>query len=62
MRRHRASTVNEIEESKERKIPVLKKSNSSKRIFCVDLNLTPDENDFQLWHTAPTAPVLRCFF
>ncbi|PHT46789.1 hypothetical protein CQW23_15947 [Capsicum baccatum] len=62
MRRHRASPVNEIEESKERKIPVLKKSNSSKRIFCVDLNLTPDENDFQLWHTASTAPVLRCFF
>ncbi|XP_060174574.1 zinc finger protein ZAT11-like [Lycium barbarum] len=55
MRRHRA-TMNEIEG-----VPVFKKSNSSKRILCVDLNLTPDENDdFQLWPTAP-APVLRCF-
>ncbi|OIT33444.1 PREDICTED: zinc finger protein ZAT11-like [Nicotiana attenuata] len=45
-------------------IPVLKKSNSSKRIFCVDLNLSPHENvDLKLWPTAPvSSPVLRCFF
>ncbi|KAH0667117.1 hypothetical protein KY285_028323 [Solanum tuberosum] len=59
MRRHRAP-VNEIKDSSSaRRIPILKKSNSSKKIFCVDLNLTPDENDdFQFWPTAP-APVLR---
>ncbi|OIT32733.1 PREDICTED: zinc finger protein ZAT11-like [Nicotiana attenuata] len=52
MRRHRAP-IN---------VPVLKKSNSSKRILCLDLNLTPDDqnDDFKLWPTAP-APVLRCF-
>ncbi|OIT33450.1 PREDICTED: zinc finger protein ZAT12-like [Nicotiana attenuata] len=45
-------------------IPVLKKSNSSKRIFCLDLNLTPDVDvDLKLWPTAPvSSPVLRCFF
>ncbi|XP_009628782.1 zinc finger protein ZAT12-like [Nicotiana tabacum] len=46
-------------------IPVLKKSNSSKRIFCgLDLNLTPDiDVDLKLWPTAPvSSPILRCFF
>ncbi|XP_009594751.3 zinc finger protein ZAT11-like [Nicotiana tabacum] len=44
-------------------VPVLNNSNSSsKRILCLDLNLTPDDqnDDFKLWPTAP-APVLRCF-
>lgn len=57
MRRHRAP-VNEIEHSAKR-IPVLKKSNSNKRIFCVDLNLTPDENDdFHFWPMPPVPPFL----
>ncbi|XP_055834545.1 zinc finger protein ZAT11-like [Solanum dulcamara] len=59
MRRHR----NEINKTSTM-IPMLKKSNSSKRIFCLDLNLTPrDDNvDFKLWPTTPIAsPVLRCF-
>ncbi|OIT33447.1 PREDICTED: zinc finger protein ZAT11-like [Nicotiana attenuata] len=46
-------------------IPVLNKSNSSKRIFCaLDLNLTPDVDlDLKLWSTAPvSSPILRCFF
>nr|XP_009622960.1 zinc finger protein ZAT12-like [Nicotiana tomentosiformis] len=45
-------------------IPVLKQSNSSKMIFCLDLSLSPDENvDLKLWPTAPvSSPVLRCFF
>ncbi|MCD7448472.1 hypothetical protein HAX54_042606 [Datura stramonium] len=61
MRRHRAPVMNDDGSAAAKAIPVLKKSNSSKRIFCVDLNLTPDENDdFQLWPTVP-APVLRCF-
>ncbi|XP_055836019.1 zinc finger protein ZAT11-like [Solanum dulcamara] len=60
MRRHR----DEINKTS-MVIPVLKKSNSSKRIFCLDLNLTPrdhDNVDFKLWPTAPIAsPVLRIF-
>ncbi|XP_059311438.1 zinc finger protein ZAT12-like [Lycium ferocissimum] len=44
-------------------IPILKKSNSSKRIFCLDLNSIPDDNvDLKLWPTAPvSSPVLRIF-
>ncbi|XP_049380432.1 zinc finger protein ZAT11-like [Solanum stenotomum] len=59
MRRHR----DEINKTSTM-IPVLTKSNSSKRIFCLDLNLTPrnDNVDFKLWPTAPIAsPVLRIF-
>ncbi|XP_060168902.1 zinc finger protein ZAT11-like [Lycium barbarum] len=58
MRRHR----DEINKTSTM-IPVLKKSNSSKRIFCFDLNLTPhDDVDLKLWPTAPvSAPVLRIF-
>ncbi|KAL3355002.1 hypothetical protein AABB24_019204, partial [Solanum stoloniferum] len=60
MRRHR----DEINKTSTTMIPVLTKSNSSKRIFCLDLNLTPrnDNVDFKLWPTAPIAsPVLRIF-
>ncbi|KAK4709604.1 hypothetical protein R3W88_030529 [Solanum pinnatisectum] len=60
MRRHR----DEINKTSTTMIPVLTKSNSSKRIFCLDLNLTPrdDNADFKLWPTAPIAsPVLRIF-
>ncbi|CAN4118986.1 unnamed protein product [Withania somnifera] len=59
MRRHR----DEIKKMSTM-IPVLKKSNSSKRICCVDLNLIPDDDnvDFKLWPTAPvSSPVLRIF-
>ncbi|KAJ8551417.1 hypothetical protein K7X08_000787 [Anisodus acutangulus] len=44
-------------------IPVLKKSNSSNRISCLDLNLTPrDHVDLKLWPTAPVpSPVLHIF-
>ncbi|XP_055836020.1 zinc finger protein ZAT11-like [Solanum dulcamara] len=61
MRRHR----DEINK-KSTMISVLKKSNSKKRIFCSDLNLTPREHDnvddFKLWSTTPIAsPVLRIF-
>ncbi|PHT68734.1 hypothetical protein T459_28221 [Capsicum annuum] len=64
MRRHRDETNKTSAEKA--MVPILKKSNSSKRIFCLDLNLTPrDDNvdDLKLWPTAPVAsPVLRCFF
>ncbi|KAK4709599.1 hypothetical protein R3W88_030524 [Solanum pinnatisectum] len=63
MRRHR-DEINKITAHEKMMIPILKKSNSSKRIFCLDLNLTPrDDNvDFKLWPTTPIAsPVLRIF-
>ncbi|XP_060168900.1 zinc finger protein ZAT11-like [Lycium barbarum] len=58
MRRHR----DEINKTSTM-IPVLKKSNSSKRIFCLDLNLTPDDDvDLKLWPSAPVpSPVFRIF-
>ncbi|XAR60543.1 hypothetical protein NMG60_11033962 [Bertholletia excelsa] len=56
MRRHRAvmndgspsstttsATISDL--SAPEMVPVLKKSNSSKRVLCLDLNLTPFEND-----------------
>ncbi|KAM3398546.1 zinc finger protein ZAT11 [Capsicum galapagoense] len=62
MRRHR----DEISKTLMAKIPVLKKSNSSKRIFCLDLNLTPNDyhvDDLKLWPaTLISSPVFRCFF
>ncbi|XP_060168901.1 zinc finger protein ZAT11-like [Lycium barbarum] len=44
-------------------ISVLKKLNSSKRIVCLDLNLTPHVDvDFKLWPMTPVSfPVLRIF-
>ncbi|MCD9558583.1 hypothetical protein HAX54_015989 [Datura stramonium] len=63
MRRHR----DEINKTSTMSIPVLKKSNSSQRIFCsLDLNLIPDiddnVDDFKLWPTAPVpSPVLHIF-
>ncbi|KAK4370429.1 hypothetical protein RND71_009904 [Anisodus tanguticus] len=64
MRRHR-DEINKMSTTIAEKtmIPVLKKSNSSKRIFCLDLNLSPDDYvDLKLWPTAPVpSPVLRIF-
>ncbi|KAK4370430.1 hypothetical protein RND71_009905 [Anisodus tanguticus] len=65
MRRHRDET-NKTAVGKTM-IPVLKKSNSSKRISCLDLNLnlnlTPHDNvDFKLWPMEPvSSPVLHIF-
>ncbi|KAK4358824.1 hypothetical protein RND71_021053 [Anisodus tanguticus] len=64
MRRHR-DEINKtsVPPTGKTMIPVLKKSNSSKRIFCLDLNLTPDDYvDLKSWPTAPVpSPVLRIF-
>ncbi|MCD9558582.1 hypothetical protein HAX54_015988 [Datura stramonium] len=62
MRRHR----DEINKTSTMNIPVLKKSNSNKRIFGLDLNLIPDDDnvDLKLWPPtmeAATSPVLRIF-
>nr|XP_027063234.1 zinc finger protein ZAT8-like [Coffea arabica] len=58
MRRHRAAMLEgrrEIDESHGRKVavPVLKRSNSSKRVFGLDLNLSPFENDLRQLMKAP---------
>ncbi|KAJ0021185.1 hypothetical protein Pint_32322 [Pistacia integerrima] len=50
MRRHRAAMTGDALVTRPLlPVPVLKKSNSSKRVLCLDLNLTPYENDFKLW-------------
>lgn len=49
MRRHRVEMMKRSEPySAVPAIPVLKRSSSSKRIACLDLNLTPLENDLKL--------------
>ncbi|EEF33952.1 zinc finger protein ZAT11 [Ricinus communis] len=40
--------------------PVMKKSNS-RRVLCLDLNLTPYENDVELFRLGKTAPMVDCF-
>lgn len=50
MRRHRAEMMRQSRQFSVTipAIPVLKRSNSSRRIVCLDLNLTPLENDLKL--------------
>lgn len=50
MRRHRANMNEEFSSIKHvTQVPVLKRSNSTKRLtMCLDLNLTPLENDLKL--------------
>ena len=40
--------------------PIVKKSNS-RRILCLDLNLTPLENDLELFKLGKAAPAIDCF-
>ncbi|KAK8502116.1 hypothetical protein V6N13_038623 [Hibiscus sabdariffa] len=42
-------------------IPIVKKSNST-RVLCLDLNLTPLENDLELFKLGKAAPAIDCFF
>ncbi|XP_044477074.1 zinc finger protein ZAT11-like [Mangifera indica] len=50
MRRHRAALTGDALVTRPLlPVPVLKKSNSNKRVVCLDLNLTPFENDLKLW-------------
>ncbi|TKY62237.1 Zinc finger protein ZAT11 [Spatholobus suberectus] len=50
MRRHRAAVNGEFSSIKEvvTQVPLLKRSNSTRVIMCLDLNLTPLENDLKL--------------
>ncbi|KAL9318283.1 hypothetical protein ACSQ67_014800 [Phaseolus vulgaris] len=58
MRKHKGSMTGGLSSSVIPKAPVLKRSNSSKRVMCLelDLNLTPLENDLKLLfgNKAPT--------
>ncbi|KAF6162501.1 hypothetical protein GIB67_018956 [Kingdonia uniflora] len=69
MRRHRA-TINKGSTMPsqsftilgDRKVPtVLKRLNSSRKVLCLDLNLTPTENDLELMSIKPTRPFLYGF-
>ncbi|KAI9085847.1 hypothetical protein K1719_032261 [Acacia pycnantha] len=66
MRKHRAAmneqapaSINEVVVSD---VSVLKRSNSSKRVMCLDLNLTPLENDLKLLfgNKAPSINLSLC--
>ncbi|XVE69129.1 hypothetical protein DITRI_Ditri09bG0125900 [Diplodiscus trichospermus] len=64
MRRHRAS-LSENQHSplsmSDRPVmaPIVKKSNS-RRVLCLDLNLTPLENDLELLRLGKAAPAIDC--
>ncbi|CAK9137943.1 unnamed protein product [Ilex paraguariensis] len=64
MRRHRAATVNENQlpplSLSPPPAPVVKKSNS-RRVLCLDLNLTPMENDLE-FGIGKVAPRLIAFY
>ncbi|XP_050214310.1 zinc finger protein ZAT11-like [Mercurialis annua] len=47
MRRHRAAAMAKNDHHIASKLPVLRRSNSSKRVYGLDLNLTPLENDLE---------------
>ncbi|KAJ8766057.1 hypothetical protein K2173_020573 [Erythroxylum novogranatense] len=42
-------------------VPVVKKS-KSRSVLCLDLNLTPYENDLELFKLGRAAPIVDCFF
>ncbi|KAF9676790.1 hypothetical protein SADUNF_Sadunf08G0039700 [Salix dunnii] len=71
MRRHRAAMNDQNQQAgplvgppgsdHQQVVPVVKKSNS-RRVFCLDLNLTPNENDMELFKLEKEAPIVDCFF
>ncbi|XVF83606.1 hypothetical protein PTKIN_Ptkin16aG0503000 [Pterospermum kingtungense] len=65
MRRHRASLSENqrspLSLSNETVMaPIVKKSHS-RRVLCLDLNLTPLENDLELFKLGKAAPAIDCF-
>ncbi|KAK3006812.1 hypothetical protein RJ639_016646 [Escallonia herrerae] len=54
MRRHRNEGLLEANRSVALAVPILKKSSNSKRVWGLDLNLTPYENDLKLGVSSPT--------
>ncbi|KAE8669245.1 putative nuclease HARBI1 [Hibiscus syriacus] len=62
MRRHRiGSSGNQDQHDEALMTPIVKKS-SSRRVLCLDLNLTPLENDMELFKLGKAAPAIDCFF
>lgn len=45
-----------------RVVPVVKNANNSRRVLCLDLNLTPLENDIKILQLGKTVPLVDCFF
>ncbi|OMO96956.1 Zinc finger, C2H2-like protein [Corchorus olitorius] len=60
MRRHRAG-LSENQHGVEQQQPVIVKKSNSRRVLCLDLNLTPLENDLELFKLGKAAPVIDCF-
>ncbi|KAK8502118.1 hypothetical protein V6N13_038625 [Hibiscus sabdariffa] len=63
MRRHRTGLSENQHQDKETVVtPIVKKSDSA-RVLCLDLNLTPLENDLELFKLGKPAPaIIDCFF
>uniref|UniRef100_A0A2P2NGS0 C2H2-type domain-containing protein n=1 Tax=Rhizophora mucronata TaxID=61149 RepID=A0A2P2NGS0_RHIMU len=63
MRRHRAALndQNQALPLMNPGAPVVKKSNS-RRVLCLDLNLTPYENDLEIFKLGKATPMVDCFF
>ncbi|KAJ6727103.1 ZINC FINGER PROTEIN ZAT5 [Salix purpurea] len=70
MRRHRAAVNDQNQPAgplvppgsdHRQAVPVVKKSNS-RRVLCLDLNLTPNENDMELFKLEKAATIVDCFF
>ncbi|GLT93109.1 hypothetical protein SLE2022_109140 [Rubroshorea leprosula] len=63
MRRHRAGLSENQALPKEQQqvlAPIVKKSNSSRIVLCLDLNLTPLENDLQFLKLGIGKPAIDC--
>ncbi|XP_010260064.1 PREDICTED: zinc finger protein ZAT12 [Nelumbo nucifera] len=60
MRRHRAGLSEGLSLPPPPPVPVLKRSSSSRRVLCLDLNLTPLENDLDLQLGRKIPPVVDC--
>ncbi|XP_022995602.1 zinc finger protein ZAT12-like [Cucurbita maxima] len=73
MRRHRATTLltdharltnhpSSLSHPPRSQPPVVKKTNGGGRILCLDLNLTPSENDKQFLQLGKGISMVDCFF
>ena len=69
MRRHRVASLNDQNQvdplsppsiDRQQVVPLAKRSNS-RNVLCLDLNLTPYENDMELFKLGKAAPAVNCF-
>ncbi|MCD7460331.1 hypothetical protein HAX54_043304 [Datura stramonium] len=63
MRRHRGMMNDNNTNNNHIQVPhdVVKKSSNGPRVLCLDLNLTPLENDLELFKLKKTTPIVDCF-